>query len=85
MLSTVLFINEKPVGYSVTIGDQSALFKPTEYSNSEVQAPSFEVLYENDDWNFDPFFDWELRTQILETLPFNSISKASEIEESAAP
>ena len=85
MLSTVLFINEKPVGYTVIVGDRSCEFKPTEYSNSEVQAPSFEVLYENNDWQFDPFFDWSLRNQILETFPFALVNEAIPPGVSAAP
>lgn len=85
MLSTVLFINEKPVGYTVIVGNRSCQFEPTEHSNSEVHAPSFEVLYENNDWQFDPFFDWSLRNQILETFPFALVNEAIAPEVSAAP
>ena len=85
MLSTVLFISEKPVGYTVTIGKKSCEFKPTEHSNSDVQAPSFEIMYEDNDWQFDPFFDWSLRNQILETFPFSVINESIKAELSAAP
>ena len=85
MLSTVLFISGKPVGYTVTIGKKTCEFKPTEHSNSEVQAPSFEIMYENNDWQFDPFFDWSLRNQILETFPFSIINASIKAELSAAP
>ena len=85
MLSTVLFIDGKPIGYTVIVGDNSCYFKPTEHPNSEIQAPSFEVLYENNDWMFDPFFDWALRNQILETFPFTVIKDAMRTEITAAP
>ena len=85
MLSTILFINERPVGYTVTIGKESCQFKPTAHSNSDVQAPSFEIMHENNDWQFDPFFDWSLRSQILETFPFSIINESLKAELSAAP
>jgi hypothetical protein len=53
--------------------------------NSDVEAPSFEIMYENNDWQFDPFFDWSLRNQILHPFPSSVINESIKAELSADP
>lgn len=47
MWSTVLFINEKPVGYTITKEKDKYLFAPSEHSQTEEQAPAFFVILRN--------------------------------------
>jgi hypothetical protein len=84
MVSIILFINERPVGYTVTLEKDLCCFTPVEHSNAEEQAPFFKITVKNNEWSFDPFFDWNLKEQIVKNLPFTFFSNKISTEMSAA-
>ena len=69
MLSTILFIDEQPVGYTVSVEKDKCFFKPTEHTLTNVAAPSFHVIKREKIWEVDGLSDQKIIEQLQATLP----------------
>lgn len=67
-LSTVLFIEDVPVGYMITEENDHVQFTPSAFSNKGCCPPNFEVTIEQDAYYFQPSVTEELKTQAISTL-----------------
>ena len=83
MLSTILFIEEQPVGYTVLVERDRCFFKPTEYSQATIDAPSFYVSKKNEVWELEGWLDQKIIDQLQPTL--SALADEEEISLSAAP
>lgn len=83
MLSTILFIEEQPVGYTVLVEKDKCFFKPTEYSQSTIEAPAFHVVKENGFWEIQDLGDQRIIDQLQSTL--SALADEQEASLSAAP
>jgi hypothetical protein len=84
-LSTVLFINERPIGYAVTVENGRCDFTPTEHSHAEISAPHFTAFIKEGNWTFPDFRDAMLIEQIIAKWPLEILNDVVNIEASAAP
>lgn len=82
MLSTIIFISDQPVGYTVCIENQQCFFKPTEHTNANLEPPSFTASWNGETWAFNGVEDKKIIEQVQTALPV--ITKDIDFELSAA-
>ena len=68
MLSTILFIDDVPVGYEVEKQENRLLFRPTQYSAKECCPPHFSLSCVEGNWQVDGHLDPALQTQVYQDL-----------------
>jgi hypothetical protein len=68
MLSTVFFIDDQPVGYTVTEEQERYSFAPSAHSNSH-SAPSFFAVQRENNWVIEGLDDTRLHEQVQVFLP----------------
>jgi hypothetical protein len=84
-LSTVLFIEDQPIGYAVTVENDRCDFTPTEHSHAEISAPYFTAYIKEGNWTFPDFWDETIIEQVREKWPLEILTDVVNIEASAAP
>ncbi|HEX2532730.1 MAG TPA: hypothetical protein VHK69_03285 [Chitinophagaceae bacterium] len=85
LFTTVLFIGEEPVGYSVFQEEDKYVFQPSENSLHEVEAPSFTVCRQGEEWVICGIEDVPLLDQIRSELDVYAGSSLFTQTLSAAP
>lgn len=68
MLSTVLFIDEAPVGYEVEQSGSKLLFIPSRFSSHSFGSPRFSLTRVEGCWRIDGEVDRTLQTEVLKSL-----------------
>lgn len=82
MLSTVLFMEEKPVGYTITIKNNKYIFRPSEHSHANLSAPVFYAFLENETWKMKGIYDEKVIEQAK--IALEAAVKNDDMELSAA-
>ena len=67
-LSTVLFIDDNPVGYELSRKQNEVRFTPTRFTAKACCPPQFIVTANNGAFNFDSAIGEELKEQAIHTL-----------------
>ena len=67
-LSTVLFIEDVPVGYRITEENDHVQFTPSQFSSKACCPPDFEVTIEQDTYHFQPSIAEDVKAQAISTL-----------------
>lgn len=67
-LSTVLFINDNPVGYELSRQQNKVHFTPTQFTAKACCPPRFTVTNNEGAFNFDNTITEELKDQAIHTL-----------------
>lgn len=68
MLSTVLFIDEAPVGYKVHKQGSKLFFTPTQFSSRSGVSPRFALSLVDGLWLLDGNVDRPLQVQVFQSL-----------------
>ena len=68
MLSTILFFDQVPVGYSLEQKGNHLHFIPSIHSQKECCPPTFSLTQSSNQWRFDSNIDAEIQKQVMNTL-----------------
>lgn len=68
MFSTVLFIDDAPVGYAVSKKGQKLLFTPTRFSTRSYHPPGLSLSQVDGLWLIDGPVDRSIREQVFQSL-----------------
>jgi hypothetical protein len=68
MLSTVLFIDDTPVGYEVQQKGTKLLFTPTQFSSRSYGSPLLSLTRVDGLWLIDGEVERSLRVQVFQSL-----------------
>ncbi len=68
-LSTILFIDDVPVGYQIHKEGNELCFEPSQYSAKECCPPKFSILPDGESWLFEPnTLEADLQNQVIQEI-----------------
>jgi hypothetical protein len=67
-LSTILYVDDVPVGYEVTREGGMVLFTPTRFTEKTCCPPTFSVVREEEGYHFSDAVTDDIRTQAEQAL-----------------
>ncbi len=68
MISTILFIDQVPVGYSLEQKGEQLHFIPSVHSQKDCCPPTFSLTQASNQWSFDTVVEIELQKQVMNIL-----------------